>query len=245
MAAPVTGTEHEFPEPVVREGIVFYPQDHGGEDLYALDAATGEILWVYEGTGYTDNAVTISDGKLYTAIDSIFCIDAYTGDRIWASSEGNYHGSTPIVEDGKVYCGDNGDIVSLDASDGSLIWTSEIWEQTVSCMALSEDRLFIPTFTTDPGLFTLDATDGSLLWQNTDAPGGYWDSSPVIEDGLIYIGGYWSYALAIDIVFRISTGKRSRNEDSFSSEPLGESIFHCLNLIFYFHCQLNLPLKLS
>ena len=197
-AAPITGTDHEFPTPVVWEGIVFYPQNYGGEDLYALDAATGEILWVYEGTGDTDDAVTISDGKLYTASDSIFCIDACTGERIWASSEGDWHGSTPIVKDGRVYCADYGDVVCLDASDGSLIWTGEVWADMLSCMALSEDRLFIPTHTTDPGLFALDATDGSLLWQNTDAPDGYWDSSPVVVEGTVYICGEQGPVRAID-----------------------------------------------
>lgn len=199
--APITGTENEFPTPVVYEGIVFYPQDSGGEDLYALDAATGEILWIYEGTGFTDDAVTVSDGRLYTASDSIFCINAYTGDRIWASSEGNWWGSTPIVHDGKVFCGNSDNlVVCLDASDGSLIWISDSLASTVSCMAMSEGMLFVPTNSTDPGLCALDASNGSLLWTNTDLDGGYWDSSPVLVGSDIYLNGCFGNTISINMV---------------------------------------------
>jgi len=50
--APVTGDWHEFPTPVVVDGIVYYPQDSPGDSLYALNAATGE-----RSSGSTEQAI--------------------------------------------------------------------------------------------------------------------------------------------------------------------------------------------
>lgn len=43
--ASVTGDLHEFPTPVVVNGIVYYPSNYGTDSLYTLDAATGELIW--------------------------------------------------------------------------------------------------------------------------------------------------------------------------------------------------------
>ena len=92
--AHVTGDYHEFPTPVVVDGVVYYPQDSTGDSLYALDAATGEIIWKYY-TGYTDDAVTVKDGDRCFDFALIPKLDPATGDRIWARGEADADGSTP------------------------------------------------------------------------------------------------------------------------------------------------------
>jgi len=199
--AQVTGDYHEFPTPVVVDGIVYYPQDSTGDSLYALDAATGEVIWKYL-TGYTDDAVTVKDGYLYTASDSLWCLDALTGERIWATGVANANGSTPAVVDGKVYCGRAGfspgvtsHIYCLDAATGAEIWADSISGYTASCLTVWNNMVFIPTFL--GSLYALNADTGSLIWENTESNQGYWDSSPVVVDGLIYISGHDSRTRAI------------------------------------------------
>ena len=154
--APVTGDTHEFPTPVVVDGIVYYPSNFGTDSLYALDAATGEIIWKYR-VGYTDDAVTVYDGRVYSASDSLFCFDALTGERIWASGDADNKGSTPVVLDGKVYCGtayhmssypDTSYVVCLNAVDGSTIWTRTIYDvYTACCLTPWEDLILVPSTT--------------------------------------------------------------------------------------------------
>ncbi|MCD4706554.1 MAG: PQQ-binding-like beta-propeller repeat protein [Candidatus Sabulitectum sp.] len=190
--APVTGNFHEFPTPVVVDGIVYYPQDSSGDSLYALNAATGEIIWTYR-TGYTDDAVTVKDGYLYTASDSIWCLDALTGQRIWASGDANCFGSTPAVVNGCVYCGtskwsqNESYISSLDAFTGMQNWQTTITGITASCNTVWNDMVFVPTY--QGALYALNASSGSLIWENSESLTGYWDSSPVIVDNMLYIGG--------------------------------------------------------
>jgi outer membrane protein assembly factor BamB len=196
--APVTGDIHEFPTPVVVNGIVYYPQDSSGDSLYALDAVTGEIIWKYW-TGYTDDAVTVCDGRVYTASDSIWCLDALTGERIWAFGEADDAGGTPIVADNSVFCAadfwvdDSLVVYRLDALSGEVEWSRGITGVTVSCMGLWNNLLIVPTFSNIydyPPLTALDIETGEVVWENFDSFGGYWDSSPVIVDDVVYITGY-------------------------------------------------------
>ena len=192
-SAFIKGFYHEFPTPVVAEGIVYYTEDSLGDgvndSLYAFDAATGDLIWKYD-TGHADDAVTVVDGRLYSPSDSLFCLDALTGARIWASDVANHSGSTPIVMSGRVYCGTTlgggfSTVCCLDAVNGSPVWVDTLSGGTVSCQAYWNGMLFVPTI--GDALYALDTDDGSIIWQNTDSEDGYWDSSPVIADGIIYI----------------------------------------------------------
>ncbi|MCD4708005.1 MAG: PQQ-binding-like beta-propeller repeat protein [Candidatus Sabulitectum sp.] len=204
-SAPITGFLHEFPTPVTYCGMVFYTSDSIGQattnTLYALDAATGSVIWTYD-TGYADDAVTVVDGRLYTSADSIFCLDAYTGEKYWAYDDTcqtffNSHGP-PVLWQDKVYA-TSGSVYCLDIMSGEMLWKTDQQFGCACSMTAWNEMLFVPTFQ-EHSLYALDVTDGSVIWQNTDCPSGYWDSSPLIEDGMVYICGAYGYALAIDAV---------------------------------------------
>ena len=243
-AAPVTGYLHEFPTPVVVDGIVYYPQDYSGDSLYALNAATGELIWKYW-TGYTDDAVTVKNGYLFTASDSLLCLDALTGDRIWGTSAAGWHGGTPAVVDGRVYCGQseyyNSFIYCFDAATGAEIWSEMLSGFTASCMTVWNSMVFVPTFWSqeETPLYALDANTGSIIWENTDAYEGYWDSSPVVIDNLIYINGQDGKTRAIDAITGITVWEQPTGEATatiayhedrlyFASEG---APYYCLNAL--------------
>jgi len=62
--------------------------------------------------------------------------------------------------------------------------------------------VFIPTYMAS--LYALNANTGSIIWENIDSYGGYWDSSPVVVDDLIYINGDDSKARAINAMTGIA-----------------------------------------
>ena len=242
-SAPVTGNYHEFPTPVVVNGIVYYPQDSTGDSLYALNAATGEVLWRYR-TGYTDDAVTVKDGLLYTSSDSLWCLDALTGERIWANGNASSAASTPAVYEGCVYsCNESyytntTTVYSLGAQTGSVNWTTEINGYGASCLTAWNDMLFVPTW--HGPLYAFDTATGSQIWQNTDSPTGYWDSSPVIVDEMLYILGEDSKARALNPLTGIAVWQTDITPGTYlSATPayhdgrlyFGDQVdeFHCLN----------------
>ncbi len=217
--APVTGDYHEFPTPVIVSGIVYYPSNYGTDSLYALNAATGELIWKFR-SGYTDDAVTVKDGYLYTASDSLWCLDALTGERMWATASANADGSTPAVVDGYVYAGrrnssTNSSICCFDAATGTEIWVETVTGYTASCLTVWNSMVFIPAH--NGPLYALDAGTGSLIWENSDSYGGYWDSSPVVVDSLIYISGEDSRTRAIDALTGITVWDTSITPGTYIS----------------------------
>jgi len=244
-SAPVTGDYHEFPTPVIVDGIVYYPSNYGTDSLYALDAATGELIWKFR-TGYTDDAVTVKDGYLYTASDSLWCLNALTGERIWATAAADADGSTPGVVDGAVYAGRASYSSGLsyvsrfDAATGAVAWADTLPGYTASCLTVWNGTVFVPVYQTS--LFALDANTGAVIWENTDSYGGYWDSSPVIIEGRIYIGGMDSKIRSIDAVngqtvweIDITPGTYISATIAFFDNRLffGDQVdsFHCLNSV--------------
>ncbi len=241
--APVTGDYHEFPTPVIVDGIVYYPSNYGTDSLYALDAATGELIWKYR-TGYTDDAVTVKDGYLYTASDSLWCLDALTGERVWATAAADAAGSTPGVVDGGVYAGratfasGNSYVYRFDAATGAEVWADTLPGYTASCLTVWDGMVFVPTY--QASLYALDANTGALIWENTDSYGGYWDSSPVVVDGLIYISGNDSWTRAIDAMTGLTVWEVAITPGTYLSATIayfdgrlffGDQVdsFHCLD----------------
>jgi len=200
-AKSVTGTDHEFCSPVVVDGIVYYASDEE-ERLYALKAEDGEIVWEYDlgdpgSIDAVDDAVTVIAGRVYVPADSAWCLDAATGDRIWG-----YKGQgpnwvmngTPGVSGDMVYFtavprsgADSCRVLALDSETGSYLWGRNIPFYTTGCVTCAGGLVLLPT--AYGPLYALDRTDGETVWINTDAENGYWDSSPAVKDGVIYIGG--------------------------------------------------------
>ncbi len=242
--ATVTSDGHEFPTPVIVNGIVYYPSNSGTDSLYALDAATGELIWKYH-VGSTDDAVTVKDGYLYIASDSLFCLDALTGERIWATDAADVNGSTPAVVDGKVYCGrvstsqNISYIYCFNAVTGMEMWSNTLSGYTASCMTVWNGMIFIPSyhFNSTTPLYALDVATGSVIWENTDSYGGYWDSSPVVVDSLLYISGLDCKTRAIDAltgttIWEVTTGSVSatpayNNGRLFFANQI--DTYHCLD----------------
>ncbi len=240
--APVTGDYHEFPTPVIVDGIVYYPSNYGTDSLYALDAATGELIWKYR-TGYTDDAVTVKDGYLYTASDSLWCLDALTGERIWATDAADADGSTPAVVDGRVYCGrsnfSNSFIYCFDAVTGTEIWSETLSGMIASCMTIWNNMVFVPTFCfeDETPLYALDANTGSIVWENTDSYEGYWDSSPTIVDNVIYICGFDGSIRAIETLTGTTIWEVKLTSGGLYEHITATPAYH--NVTLYFADQLD------
>ena len=206
--APVTGPSHEFCSPVIVNGVVYFVSDWQSI-AYALDALTGEILWQYDVVDHVDDAVTWFEDKVYIAADSAWCLNAITGERVWSfkPSPAYKMNGSPALGDGVAYFSfapNSGSlrVYALNAETGEEIWVKDISSYSTGCITLFQDRLFVPTY--NGKLYALDTFSGQIIWENSDSPLGYWDSSPVVVDSVIYISGSDGKTRAIDAITGIT-----------------------------------------
>ena len=132
---------HESP-PIVNDGRMFVstPQNQ----VLALDAATGDLLWRYvrelpedlQQLHPTNRGVALYGDRVYigTVDTHVVALDAETGDVVWDQAvedhaTGYYITMAPLVADGKVMVGTSGGelgirafVAALDADTGREVW---------------------------------------------------------------------------------------------------------------------------
>ena len=132
---------HESP-PVVNDGIMFIttPEDR----VIAVDARTGEQLWLYQRQFPDDMAhphrtnrgvALYGDKVYYTAHDAfVVALDATTGELVWETAVADYRNGyymtiAPLIANGKVLVGPSGGergirgfVAAFDAETGEEVW---------------------------------------------------------------------------------------------------------------------------
>lgn len=164
------------------------------DQVYCLDAETGEILWRF----YTNAPVrlppTIHNNKIYAGSDdgSLYCLNAETGALIWkytASAEkrmlpGNERIISPwairtgvLIDNGAAYFAsgmfpeEKVYLCALKADSGKEIWKHEIPYSPQGNLLASEEHLFVPTGRSTPLIF--NKSTGEFIKQLSGYGGSY------------------------------------------------------------------------
>ncbi len=149
---------------------------------------------------------------------------------------------TPFISEDTVYIGsDDGSLYAVHASSGNLKWKFTTQGLVRSRPAIAGGLLY---FTSDDGyLYALETGNGRQAWQvdignfsqnekrqnpgtSTDPRGfDYYQSSPIIVDGMIYVGSadgkvYALDALAGKINWTFTTGQKVRATPAFQDDTV-------------------------
>jgi len=157
-------------------GYVYFPDWSG--NLYKLNAATGATVWTHKMTDYglSSMAMSRTTPTLY-------------GTMVIIGASASLANPNPV----------GAYLLALNASDGSLIWSTPLDPNPYSLstgspiiyngiayvgVSSTEEKLSHPTFR--GSLAAVSLTNGQILWQTYFAPAGYsgtpvWSSAPVID----------------------------------------------------------------
>jgi outer membrane protein assembly factor BamB len=193
----VTGTKgvrYSTQEPYVMAlsaaGGVLYAVDASGV-FYAFHAATGTEIWhqqLLSSDDLPETGLTIDSGGLYvgTISGALYKVDATTGKVLWTYHPGSGMESNVIVADGVVYLRDNnGTLHAISAANKKQLWVKSGGGSGIFGPAVAGGRVY---YTTSLALQALDAKSGDPVWAFTAPNNAGLFASPVVANGLVFIG---------------------------------------------------------
>ena len=209
--------------PAVSDGVAYV----GAEELYALNASTGELLWRY-GAGYTrggsiprvGSSPAVAEGIVYYGSLNrvVYALDAKTGKLLRGYGTRSSVESTPAVVDGVLYVGSDDDhVYAFEVSSGGSLsrygvnedplWRYETGDEVHSSPAVADGTVYVGS--NDGKIYALLAPTGELVWRYETGDAVY--SSPAVADGTVYVGSNDGKIYALDastgeLVWRYETG---------------------------------------
>ena len=138
---------------------------------------------------------TVVGDKVYTPGDSFqfhalgfHALDASTGEVVWSFETGIGGEAPPTVVGGVVYLTAVNAAYALDESTGELLWsydTERLPAREFPAVIADEVYYFAP----DNYVYALDVATGEPLWSyEFSAADGMVDGTPVVADGVVYVG---------------------------------------------------------
>jgi outer membrane protein assembly factor BamB len=196
----------EWPSSAISNGFVYVA---GGDNVYALDASTGTLMWNY--TARIPSTPTENNGVVYFGSDNecVYTLNATTGRLIWnynstglqdspnvlsGPTYGDTAISSPTILDGVVYvCSGDGNVFALNATTGTLLW-DYLAVGGSSSPAVSNGIIYFSSMVEGSygKVYALDAATGKLLWnfapEFQTIQGIRFLGSPAVAYGVVYGG---------------------------------------------------------
>ena len=169
--------------------------------ITCLDANTGNTIWIKEGD-FRESSPTVVNNRVYIGAysDNFYCLDAGTGKTLWTRNLGGYNITSPKVVGNRVYVGASSGLYALDAEDGEIIWSFDLW--CYASPAVVDEKVYVGgAVVGEKGKFyCLDTDDGSVIWSLDPRPDldylGW--SSPAVAYDKVFAGAGDNVVYAFD-----------------------------------------------
>ena len=140
-----------------------------GNQVRALDAASGRPAWRHTGSGVIDQ-VAATDQAVYLATEPVSAVRASDGSELWTSPHTALYG--PVEADGTVYVAE-GTLYALRARDGGLRWQypADVTSHPVVAGGMLY-TLGVRGGSRRTVLHAIRTADGAHQWDTPAPPGG-------------------------------------------------------------------------
>jgi outer membrane protein assembly factor BamB len=181
-----------------------------------------KLAWRISGAGEGYSSFSVAGGRLYTLgargdNEYVMAFDEATGKKLWevvhgrrfSNDRGDGPRGTPTIDGAQLYAfGASGDLSSLDAASGKVLWKINVLERfrgSNITWGLSEsplvlrDRVVVNAGGPGASIVAVNKKDGSVLWRSQGDQAGY--SSGILHEiggipqGIFFTG---ERALAVD-----------------------------------------------
>jgi len=231
--------------PAVVNNVVYF--GNGTGNVYALDAASGELKWKFATGNVVHASPAVVDGVVYAGSwdGYLYALDAATGAEKWRFKTKddpkifNHVGiqGSPAVVNGMIYFGcRDAHLYAVDAKTGKEVWNFDNHGTWINgTPAVVDGTLYVGA--SIPGNFiALDAATGKSRY----VVSLYFPlfSSPAIASGMAYFGSYAGKLNALDlqsgtIAWQFQTDSSKKNEFGLIA-PNGSLDFSKMSQTGYF-----------
>ena len=231
-----TGTElwsHDTEEwvqysPVVSDGVVYIKaRADGDQKLHALDAISGETLWVSENPyPYIDDfALAVVGDKAYTPGESgeFHALNRATGETVWSFNVGLGAESPPTVVGGVVYLTGVNAAHALDEETGAVIWTYDTEMLPARDFpAVVADGVYY--FSPDNVFYALDAATGETVWSYE--ANDFITTKPLAAEGMVYTASEDGRFYALDAATGNLVWSREGTDSRLASPSVVDGVLY-------------------
>jgi outer membrane protein assembly factor BamB len=167
--------------PILDENRLFFGC---AENLYALDAETGSVIWSLQNPGKTWSTANISEDFLYVCSGGrLFALSSFDASERWCFAVGKGL-STPYAHQDKVFVGsEEGTLYALDAETGSRLWTFNVVKSISVAPGVWQNKIF--AVSKDHCVYAIRMDDGECIWHF--ATGGKIYGVPHVTEGIVYL----------------------------------------------------------
>jgi outer membrane protein assembly factor BamB/tRNA A-37 threonylcarbamoyl transferase component Bud32 len=209
--------------PIVAEGIVYIAAYDN--NLYALDAKTGQFVWKYATEAGIASSPSIWRDMVFIGSEDqvLYALNARTGSIAWTCPTGGRIRSSPQVEYNQVFFGsDDGHLYTVSAQSGRVTWKFQALKPIRSSPAISDDVVY---FGSDDGhVYALDIQNGNLKWKYRTNRGV--TSSPAVDEGLVFVGSRDWNIYALDAGSGWAVWRHRTNNAVISSPVISEGCLY-------------------
>src|SRR5712691_12074596 len=153
---PVVGTRYVYVGTNVTDSF--------GGGFYALNRATGKIVWQWhdppgQGGAAFGLALSKDERVLYAgSVDALRAFDAATGTVLWTIPGG---AGKPTLSHGAIYDGLGSTMYAVEAATGKHLWRLQTHGLISSAPAVAGGLIY---FGSDETIFAVRTSDGSIVW---------------------------------------------------------------------------------
>lgn len=159
--------------PIVSHGLVYsiFRFSLLDNNVYALDAHSGQIRWSSHINGFIDTTPIVANGLLYVLViddreTTLHALDVASGREQWSYQQTDLSPLT-IVDDIVYAHSSNGIFYALDALSGRLLWSMPVGDISFAASIVANHLVYFAARDSAKAastVFALDAASGHLQW---------------------------------------------------------------------------------
>jgi outer membrane protein assembly factor BamB/tRNA A-37 threonylcarbamoyl transferase component Bud32 len=188
-------------------------------NLYALNAKTGDFKWKYATEGGIPTRPAIADDLIFVGSEDfrLHAVTADRGDLVWTYYTEGPIRSSAIISEGHLFFGsDDAHLHVVNLANGNRAWKADAAAAVRSTPLVADERVY---YGCESGDFYAVDFRGELKWRFKAKRSI--TSSPILIDGLIYFGSLdWTvYALDADggwQIWRFRMGRPSISSPAYA-----------------------------